>query len=377
MSDIDLARTKAVIEQGMAEGQHIGAQLAVSLDGVPVGELVLGRGSPEREMTRDTLLPWFSMTKATTSLCALRQWERGAFDLDDPVASVIPEFGTNGKEAVTIRHLLTHTGGFRRADGVPPNGPFSRDLDASIAMICEAPLEEGWVPGRKAGYHGSSGMAMLAGLVQRTDGREFGQYAREEIFAPLGMPGCSIGMSADVRAAKEADLGVMHNTSGPEPQPLVGLNDPAMMARVVPGAGGRGPMHELVHLYECLLGKGTRDGVRVVSPQTVEAMVARHRVGMFDETFQTVIDWGLGLHIDMILMGRHCSPRAAGHGGAQSSVAFCDPEYGVAVACVVNGMAGTAHHRRFDAIMTALYVDLGLAAENDPGRDHNLPRTAV
>ena len=168
----------------------------------------------------------------------------------------------------------------------------------------------------------------------------------------------------------------MHNTAGREP-PLAGLNEPTMLGRVVPGGGGRGPMHQLVRLYECLLGKGTRDGVRLVSPQTADAMMARHRVGMYDETFQTVIDWGLGVHIDMILMGRHCSRRAAGHGGAQSSVAFCDPEFGLAVAAVVNGMAGPAHHRRFEAIMTALYVDLGLAAEGDPGRDHNLPKTAA
>jgi CubicO group peptidase (beta-lactamase class C family) len=136
-------------------------------------------------------------------------------------------------------------------------------------------------------------------------------------------------------------------------------------------------MYQLVKLYECLLGKGSVGDVRLISPQTVEAMMARHRVGMFDETFQTYLDWGLGLHVDMILMGRHCSPRAAGHGGAQSSVAFCDPEHGLAVAVVLNGMVGPAHHRRFESILTALYVDLGLAGADDPGRDHNLPRMAV
>lgn len=373
----ELPRTAAVIEEGITTGLHVGAQLAVSLDGKPRAELTVGQGSPDAEMTRDTLLPWFSMTKAVTSLCALQQWERGAFDLDDPVATHIPEFGANGKDRVTIRHLLTHTGGFRTADGLSPNGAFSRGMAESVAMICEAPLEPGWVPGRKAGYHPTSGMTILAELVRRSDGRDFDQYVMDEVFLPLGMPDCSIGMSADLLAAKQAMLGVMHMTVGKEPLPLHAINDPELLSRVVPGAGGRGPMHQLVRFYECLLGKGEREGVRIASTQTIEAMMARHRVEMFDETFQTVVDWGLGLHIDMILMGRHCSPRAAGHGGAQSSIAFCDPEHGLAVAAVVNGMAGPAHHRRFEAILSALYVDLDLAQEADPGRDHNLPKIAA
>lgn len=372
-----LPRTEAVLEEGMAAGLHLGAQLAVSLDAKPAGEVVLGLGAPGRTMTRDTLLPWFSMTKATTSLCALQLWERGALALDDPVVAHIPEFAANSKERVPVRHLLTHTGGFRGADTSGTGGAFGRSLSENVAMICAAPLEPGWVPGKKAGYHPTSGMAILAELVQRVDGRPFERYAYEEVFAPLGMDHCSIGIPLGDQEAVRDHIGVMHNTSEDAPRAMHGLNEPEVLARVLPGAGGRGPMHELVGLYECLLGGGQRDGTRVASPQTVEAMTARHRVNMFDETFQTVIDWGLGLHIDMILMGRHCSPRAAGHGGAQSSVAFCDPEHGLAVACIVNGMAGIAHHRRFEAVMTALYVDLGLAAPDDPGRDHSRPKIAA
>jgi CubicO group peptidase (beta-lactamase class C family) len=376
VAELDLPRTAAVIERGITGGLQVGAQLAVSRGGVE-GEIVLGLGAPGRAMARDTLLPWFSMTKVVTSLCALQQWERGAFGLDDRVASLVPEFGVKGKEAITVRHLLTHTAGIRFADGLEPGAVFSRDLDESVPVICGAPIEDGWVPGRRAGYHRSSGMAMLAEVVSRCDGRAFHDYAREEIFVPLGMDDCWIGMPADAQAARGDRIGVMHNSAAGEPRPMLGLNDPSVLSRTIPGAGGRGPMHELVRLYECLLGKGERDGVRLVSPQTVEAMTARHRVGMFDETFQAVIDWGLGLHIDMILMGRHCSPRAAGHGGAQSSVAFCDPEHGLAVAAVVNGMPGPAHHRRFEAIMTALYVDLGVATAEDAGRDHDVPRIAA
>lgn len=372
-----LDRTLAAIQGGIENGLHIGAQLSVSVDGKPVGEIIAGDAAPGVAMTADSMLPWFSMTKAVTAAAVMQQWERGALALDDPVALHVPEFAENGKAAVTVRHLLLHTGGFRQADGQPPAGAFSRDLADNVAMICAAPLEDGWVPGRKAGYHPTSGMAMLGEIVQRLSGRSFEAYVREEIFAPLGMDSCFVGIPIGVQASLGDRIGIMHNTAGEQPLPLLGLNDPTVLARVLPGAGGRGPMRELVRLYECLDSGGTRDGVRLLSPQTVEAMTARHRVGMFDETFRTHVDWGLGLHVDMILMGRHCSPRAAGHGGAQSSVAFCDPEHGLAVACVFNGMAGVAHYGRFESVMSALYVDLGLAGEDDPGRDHNVPRVAT
>ena len=96
---------------------------------------------------------------------------------------------------------------------------------------------------------------------------------------------------------------------------------------------------------------------------------------MLDETFGVVLDWGLGLAIDSYAMGRHCSRRAFGHGGMESSAAFCDPEHDVAVAVVCNGMPGGArHHPRMDAIATAVYEDLGLA--QGEGRDHVYPVSA-
>jgi CubicO group peptidase (beta-lactamase class C family) len=76
-------------------------------------------------------------------------------------------------------------------------------------------------------------------------------------------------------------------------------------------------------------------------------------------------------------MGPHCSRRTFGHGGAQSSLAFCDPEHGVVAALQTNGMPGNdRHYRRFFELTRALYVDLGLAAEHDPGREKDLPAIA-
>ena len=123
-------------------------------------------------------------------------------------------------------------------------------------------------------------------------------------------------------------------------------------------------MRQLARLYEALLGHGELDGHRVLSPQSVEAITARHRVGLYDETYHAQCDWGLGFAIDAFGMGRHTSPRAFGHGGALSAISFADPEHGLVAIVQTNGMCGNDdHYLRLDAITTALYEDLGLVPQ--------------
>ena len=81
---------------------------------------------------------------------------------------------------------------------------------------------------------------------------------------------------------------------------------------------------------------------------TVAAISARHRTEMLDETYGVVMDWGLGLVVDWYATGRYSSRRAFGHGGHQSSVAFCDPEHDLVVAVVCNGMPGRERHGESD-----------------------------
>jgi CubicO group peptidase (beta-lactamase class C family) len=366
-----LTRTTDLLHTGILDRTQIGAQLYVARNGETVTDVALGDARAGVAMTTDTLMIWFSMTKPVTSVAVAQQWERGALELDDPVALHVPEFGANGKSHVTIRHCLTHTGGFRGADGAQ-QGLVWRDSRAeSLARIYEAPLEKDWVPGQRAGYHLTSGMSVLGEVVARCSGVPFDQYVRDEIFEPLGMHDCWVGMPSDRYAQYGDRIGIMHDTSRHDapPRPVEGLDSPEVTAKPVPGGNGRGPMHELARLYEMFRGRGMLGGVRVLSPQTVEAMRARHRVAMYDETFGITLDWGLGLIIDHYGVGKYSSRRTFGHGGAQSSVAFCDPEHDLVVAYVCNGMPGAErHHERLDEVSSAIYLDLGLAHPDDPGR---------
>jgi CubicO group peptidase (beta-lactamase class C family) len=359
-------RVQQVLEDGIADGTHIGAQLYVSHRREPVVDLAVGNARDGVAMTTDSMMTWFSMTKGVTAVAVAQQWERAALDIEKPVASYIPEFAANGKDAVTLRHLLTHTAGIPLADAILEGKPWAESNAANLARIYGAPLD--YEPGTRAGYHPAAGMTVLGEIVARVSGVPYAEYVRQEIFLPLGMHDSWVGMSEGRYAAYGDRIGHMYNTEGSQPKPVGFVDTARSVATTMPGAGGRGPMRELALLYEALLYGG------VLEPVTVAAVSARHRTEMLDETFGVVLDWGLGLAVDTFAMGRHCSRRAFGHGGHQSSVAFCDPEHEVVVAVVCNGMPGLQRHNaRLDAIASAVYVDLGIAKPGDPGRAKPYP----
>jgi len=360
-----LARTTAVLEEGMRAGLHMGAQVYVSQRDNPLADFAIGESRSGVAMTPETVMLWLSASKPIASVAIAQLWERGKLALDDPVALHVPEFAQNGKESVTIRHLLTHTAGIRWIETGWPTAPW----DQIISRIGAMRMERDWQPGRKAGYSAHITWFMLGEIVRRLDGRDYARYARQEIFEPLGMNDSWIAMPPEVYHAYGDRLGIMQKTEAGQRTDL-GADTEAACTHERPSGSGHGPMRELARFYEMLLNGGELQGRRIISPQTVEALVARHRAGMYDQTFRHVMDWGLGFlinspHYDPEMpygYGPAASPRTFGHGGSQSSVAFADPENALAVALVCNGTPGeAAHQQRMSTILGAVYGDLGLA----------------
>ncbi|HEX4129753.1 MAG TPA: serine hydrolase domain-containing protein [Pirellulales bacterium] len=364
-SNPDLPLTRGLIERGMADGMHTGAQVYTTLAGRPAGELAVGEARPGVPISDDTLMLWLSSSKPVAAVAMLQLVERGRCTLDDPVCSHLPEFAQHGKERVTIEHLLVHTAGFRWVDWGDVGTPWPTIID----RICSAKLERDWLPGAKAGYHPLTTWYVLGELVRRIDGRNYSDYVRAEIFEPLGMDNCWIGMPRERFLDYGDRIAPMPNTERPDLGVSRWSSETGVLA-CVPGANGHGPTRALVRLYEMLLGSGTRDGVRILSPRSVQRMTSRCRHGMFDETFKCVIDWGLGLLISTPQdgppapygYGPGAAPDTYGHSGSQSSVAFADPERQLAAAIVFNGMPGELRHqRRVRTVLEALYQDLRLA----------------
>src|SRR6476646_9996610 len=185
-----LPRAAAALEAGIAAGLHLGAQLHVSLHGEPVAEAALGENRPGEPLTPEHLVLWLSATKPVAAVAIAQLWERGRLELDDPVARHLPEFAVHGKERITLRHLLTHTGGIRMLDTGWPAAPW----EEIVARICAMKPEPRWVPGQKAGYHQASSWFILGEVIRRVGGLPFSTYVRREIFEPLGMADSWIGM---------------------------------------------------------------------------------------------------------------------------------------------------------------------------------------
>ncbi len=372
MKQVDrFPKTSDVILRGIAEGLHLGAQIYISKDLQTLADGAFGEREPGVALTPDTLLVWMSSSKVVGVVAFARLWEAGSLDLDDRVARHIPEFGVKGKESVTIRHLLTHTGGFRMLETGFPKLSWER----IIARICDLKLEPRWTPGKKAGYHRASSWFILAEIVARVSSVPFTRFVRQEIFGPLGMNDCWIGMPERRYRDYGDRIGAMFDTQGGTPKPLPWMSL-EWVVPASPASNGVGPVRELARLYEALLGGGEWRGTRILSPQTVEALVARHRVGLYDHSFRHELDWGLGLIPDNKRhgaetvpygYGRHCSTLTFGHSGYRSSTAFADRGNRLVVAVVFNGApSDQAHESRMRATLEAVYEDLGLVSESNP-----------
>lgn len=370
-------RAMAVIERGVRDGLHLGAQLYASLDARPVVDIGIGINHDAVPLTRDSMFSWYSATKAVTNVAFAMLWQAGSLDPDDLVAAHIPEYAQRGKERVRIRHLLTHTAGVLFVEGMGRAGmaqpPFQLRYPSWVAFVgkvFEAPIAEGWVPGSRAMYHGGNNYSVLTELLMRAGARPYDEFARSRVLEPVGAVDSYVGMPDGAYARYGERIGTMHNITASGPRPAGVIDSPEASRLFHGGGSGRGPIRELAHVYEMLL----RRGDRILRPQTVEAITARHRTGLVDERWGIVCDWGLGFAIDRGTYGRHSSPRTFGHGGGMNSNVFCDPESALVVGMLFNGnVAGIASERRFRDVASALYEDLGLADAAASGREHPMP----
>jgi CubicO group peptidase (beta-lactamase class C family) len=172
------------------------AEEAVSSAALPSVVLAVARGNGEPFVqvcpggdgaTAGTIFPIASITKPILGTAIMQLVEGGHLLLNAPVARYLPDFGQNGKEAVTTWHLLTHTSGvIEDMPGV--NATFAQRAPASewLRFVLEAPLA--FPPGSRFAYCAQA-FWVLAELVTLLSGMPYHQYLRESVFAPLEMAG--------------------------------------------------------------------------------------------------------------------------------------------------------------------------------------------
>ncbi len=352
-----------LIEQGMRQGHHLGAQIYISQHRQVLMDHAFGQAEPGNTLSCDHLTVWFSAGKPLTAVAMMQQIEAGHVHLDDPVVRFMPAFAAHGKDAITLRHLLTHTAGLRLAPFRFPEDDWSTIID----KISQARPEPRWPPGQKAGYHLHTSWFILAELVSRISGTDYSSYLREEVLDPLGMHQSHVGMAPDLYDRLSPWLASMPNTNAQDPDrgPTPYHTGPWIVPPR-PGGNAVGPVRDLGVFYEALLHGGGNEHGHVLKAQTVACMRQRHREAMLDQTFKHVMDWGLGLILNHPAgsdpqmpygFGSHASPEAFGHGGSQSSLGMADPEHGLVIAVVFLGMPGEAAHRmRINALLDQIYT---------------------
>jgi CubicO group peptidase (beta-lactamase class C family) len=332
----------------VAEGLLPSAQIAVARGGRVVGMRTFGAA------TDDTLYVVFSATKAITSAAAWLLIQEGKLDPSERVAAIVPEFGTNGKDVVTVEQLFTHTAGF-------PHAPFRPDefLDRGKRLARFATWRLGWEPGSRFEYHPSSSMYVIAELIERRSGATFGDFVRRRIAEPLGLrdlwaglPDAEHGRLADCVHVGEALTDEDYRRLGFPPPPVTevteeaiqGFNRPEVRRAGIPGGGGTMSAADLALFYQALLDGGRAlAGTELWSAATL-ADVRRVRTGeLRDPVFRKHAHRGLGIVIagdaDRTFrgFGHTNSELAFGHNGAGGQLAWADPATGLSLGYCTNG----------------------------------------
>ncbi len=336
LTEAGRARIQAVARAHFERGWHPGAQLAVTRDGALALEVRLGDAAPP-----GMRLEWFSATKPVTAVAIHMLVERGGLDLDMPIAEVWPEFGAGGKASCTVRHVLTHQGGF---PVFPLDFPPERIPDWDALTAATAALPALWPPGTDVGYHPLTFGFALGEVIRRVDGRMPREFLAQEIFGPLGME-ASLGLDATQDASTVALPRAMSEVTFDDPEGseqrtsrIAALfASPYVLRAQVPAANGIGTAEALARFYAMLEQGGALDGVRLLREDTVADMTRVHASTEQDWTSHLPSSYGLG-----VLVGGVFAPydRAGvfGHGGQQSTISYADPSLGLAVAYVTNGL---------------------------------------
>jgi CubicO group peptidase (beta-lactamase class C family) len=358
-----LARIDRHFARYVDDGRLAGWSLLVTRYGRIVHLATCGQRDQEAGLPveLDTLWRIYSMTKPVTSVAAMMLCEEGAFELKDPVSSLIPSFADlrvykSGSALapvtepalgpVRIWHLLTHTAGLTygfhhahpvdamyRAAGFEWGAPADIDLAGCCDAYASFPLL--FQPGAEWNYSVASDV--LGRVVEVASGQSLDEFFRSRIFEPLGMPdtGFSVAPSNHSRLAA---LYTPHRRTGRALRIDAMGNAALRPPRVLSGGGGLVSTARDYHRFaQMLLGEGELDGERVLGSRTVRYMTRNHLPGgadleeigrpLFAETTYDGIGFGLGFSVvEDPAKNKVLSTKGEfGWGGAASTAFWVDP----------------------------------------------------
>jgi CubicO group peptidase (beta-lactamase class C family) len=267
----------------------------------------------------------------------------GLLDVNETVADIVPEFGTNGKEAVTVEHILSHSAGIPYA---PLGYPKMLDRDARLAAFGRWRLDS--TPGAVLQFHLTSAAWVIAEIVERRTGLPFADYLRTEIIEPLGL-GIVLPLPADQYETALAVPTATDRTSDDQQVDPWGpwyLANPEVLAAGEPSHSIVGTAADVVQLSQALYCSGLWDNATVDDAIRIRISQSPPGDQLYGGSPETV-NVGLFVVVSGTQGGGSYTPRTGsartfGHVGAPLQMGFMDAVTGTSFAFLTNGypMAG-------------------------------------
>jgi CubicO group peptidase (beta-lactamase class C family) len=368
--DPAFAAVREAFAESFAARGEVGASVTVIVDGVEVVDLHGGWADEARTQpwAPSTLVNFYSVGKALVALLALQLVDEGRLDLDDPVASVWPEFAAAGKGAITVREALCHRGAVPGIHERMTNDDLWSWERMTAALAATAPW---WEPGTRHGYHTNTYGFLIGEIVRRVSGQRPGERLRgiaEALEADVwfGLPASEHGRCAEVIWAP-GDLSSYLTTDGKEGDELMEMtsyvnppglssigvvNTPEWRSAEVPSTNGHGTARGVARVYAALL-----EPDRLLSPEILAEATRAQSTGpcpmLHDE-----MSFGLGFQPTTAGRPFGPNPRSFGHFGTGGSLGFADPDAAIAFGYVMNHVIPRWQSTRNRALLDATYASL-------------------
>lgn len=274
-----LDRFSASLQSDVDSGLLYGASVIIARHGKIGLRKTFGTVSPDGRVPADNdLYLMMSLSKSFTATLMMHAIDQGRFTLDTKAVDVLPQFGMEGKQNVTIRHLLTHTAG-TFASMLPPGiGPQDLgNLDKVFDVISSLPAA--YKPGTQCCYNPMASYATLAKMLVATDPakRSWTQIAREDLFEPLGMKETHYGIKPDEPRRVPACYTPKNST--PKTPFTVNIYTHALEGKAeVPAGNAYSTVQDVFRFAEMARGRGTLpDGeCRYISKATFDYAARNH-----------------------------------------------------------------------------------------------------
>ena len=371
-------------EENFRNRHDVGAAFSAYVGGLKVVDVWGGEARPGRPWAEDTLVLTFSVAKGLTAFVMQLLADRGELDIELAVAHYWPEFAKNGKQGVTVRHVLTHTAGVPLLPNywswISLDRPEAyRDLSVITAALEDAPLQ--WEPGADFAYHSTTYGWILGEVVRRITGKTLGHYLHDEVVVPLGLE-MYVGTPASVHdrvatlipdPAYDSDEFYEHLSPDlPTGQTaflgrerrfgeavLHTYNNPLMWEAESPAANGIMDARSLARLYALLANGGEVDGVRLLSAESI-AEWGRVRVEQNDRYDGRDFRIALGYIGSSSWYRMGPSHETFGDPGMGGAVGWADPKENLSFAFAPNRMVFSPGKTdsRVSALSDALYACL-------------------